>query len=235
MKFLLTSGGLYLLLTWMGYTFVPHSELIWGVFLITCIVLLTVNGIIYRKEKTKPSIVSAALLPLVALIFIFLTEPVSDATTKINIILIGLILTSSIILFFVGTKGIVVKAVLGILYFVMLQTMSLALFMLVFGFGSNEVVQSELSPNAVYSAEIIAGNHGALGGNTQVQVAYPNSNINLLVGELRRNPQQVYFGRWGEFNGMTLRWETDERLYVYFGTDTMIFERVGIHWERRNR
>ena len=71
-----------------------------------------------------------------------------------------------------------------------------------------------MSPNSVYIAEIIDSNQGALGGATLVSVTRQNRNISILIGELKKDSKVVYSGRWGEFETMTLRWETDEILYI---------------------
>ena len=87
--------------------------------------------------------------------------------------------------------------------------------MIVFSdFGGNKVVTSALSPNAKYLAEVISMDSGALGGDTVVNVTRQNYDINLFIGELKKDSKRIYHGKWGEFYDMTLRWETDEILFI---------------------
>lgn len=81
--------------------------------------------------------------------------------------------------------------------------------------GQNTVVQSVDSPNGAYRAEVIDSNQGALGGDTLVDV-YNNKEMNLLVLRIRKKPQRVYQGEWGEFNDMELQWKNEHCLIVSF-------------------
>lgn len=71
--------------------------------------------------------------------------------------------------------------------------------------GQETVVQSVDSPNAVYRAELISSDQGALGGDTLIRV--------FVIGS-RKSPQIVYRGEWGEFDNMTIYWQDDSRLTV---------------------
>ena len=86
--------------------------------------------------------------------------------------------------------------------------------MLIFGnIGQNTVVQAVESPNGVYYAEVIDSDQGALGGDTLVEV-YENTEINLLIFKIFKNPQRVYHGEWGEFKNMEIYWRDDRCLVI---------------------
>lgn len=85
---------------------------------------------------------------------------------------------------------------------------------LIFGnIGQNTVVQAVESPNGVYYAEVIDSDHGALGGDTLVEV-YENTEINLWVFRIFKKPQRVYHGEWGEFEDMDIYWKDDQCLVI---------------------
>lgn len=85
---------------------------------------------------------------------------------------------------------------------------------LIFGnIGQNTVVQSVESPNGAYYAEVIDSDQGALGGDTLVDV-YENTEINLLIFKVFKDPQRVYHGEWGEFENMDIYWKDDRCLVI---------------------
>lgn len=85
---------------------------------------------------------------------------------------------------------------------------------LIFGnIGQNTVVQVVESPNGAYYAEVIDSDQGALGGDTLVEI-YENTEINLLVFRVFKNPQRVYHGEWGEFEDMDIYWKDDQCLVI---------------------
>jgi len=204
----------------LGYTFVPANGLVLTIFTATPIVWLAISAIKNRHEKTKTSVVFSALLPLIAIFFIiskWIASEIIGVDTYIYIASFCITLICSMIVFFSCGRGKAVKIGLGITYTVLVASIFFILFMWVFFFtffnlSSDTVVKSEISPNAVYLAEIIDNDQGALGGATIVNVTRRNRNINILIGELKKDPQMIYYGRWGEFENMTLRWETDKIL-----------------------
>lgn len=85
---------------------------------------------------------------------------------------------------------------------------------LVFGnIGQNTVIQSVLSPDGTYYAEVIDSDQGALGGDTFVDV-YENRGINALVFRIFKEPKRVYYGAWGEFKNMEISWKDDNCLVI---------------------
>ena len=73
------------------------------------------------------------------------------------------------------------------------------------GCTSSAVIKSEMSPNSVYLAEVIDADAGATGGSTLVKITRQ---------KYFRKSRIIYRGRWGEGERITLRWETDEILYI---------------------
>lgn len=108
------------------------------------------------------------------------------------------------------------KFILGIIYSLLSAPIILiTLFSITFGnFSNKTVVKSEMSPNSVYLAEIIDNDQGALGGRTYVTVTRPYRDLNILIGILKKRRMVIYSGEWVEFKGMTLKWKTDETLYI---------------------
>jgi len=81
------------------------------------------------------------------------------------------------------------------------------------GIRKDTVVRSVDSPNGIYRAEIIESNQGAMGGNTIVEV-HETHELNGLVFKIRKKPQTVYLGDWGEFENMNIYWKSDTRLVI---------------------
>lgn len=86
--------------------------------------------------------------------------------------------------------------------------------MLIFGnLGKDTVVQSVDSPNGKYYAQVIASSQGALGGDTVVQVQNKGE-FNALLFKIKKKPQRVYFGDWGEFETLKIYWVDDNHIAV---------------------
>ena len=85
---------------------------------------------------------------------------------------------------------------------------------LIFGnIGQNTVVKTVESPSGKYYAQVIDSDQGALGGDTFVDV-YQKCGINALLFKIKKNPQRVYFGDWGEFKNMQIHWKNDNCLVI---------------------
>lgn len=87
-------------------------------------------------------------------------------------------------------------------------------FALTFGrIGQNTVVRTVESPGGKYYAQVIDSDQGALGGNTFVDV-YQRGEINALLFKIRKAPQRIYSGDWGEFEYMQVQWKDDSCLII---------------------
>lgn len=217
--FLLALSCFYLFAALFQYTFVPFNGLILNIFSSTIILWFTIREIKNRNEKTKLCAIFSAILPLIAIFFV-IVKGVTFDMNEINIYLYVaqsyLTLICSILMFFFSGLEKIFKINLSLVYLILLVPIFFILFIAIcfVNFGANTVVEFETSPNSIYLAEIIDSNQGALGGNTSVDITRQDRNINLLIGELRKRPETIYTGKWGEFETMTLRWEGDEILYI---------------------
>lgn len=79
--------------------------------------------------------------------------------------------------------------------------------------GQNTVVKTVESPNGKYYAQVIDSDEGALGGDTIVDV-YKKSEINLILFKIKKKPQRVYFGDWGDFENMQIYWKDNGCLVI---------------------
>lgn len=90
----------------------------------------------------------------------------------------------------------------------------LSLITLLFGgMGRNTVVKTLESPSGTYYAQVIDSDHGATGGDTLVNV-YENKEIDAVFFQLRKEPQQVWFGDWGAYADMQIAWKDDSCLII---------------------
>lgn len=96
------------------------------------------------------------------------------------------------------------------------------LFLLMFGFlfftfgqiGYSQTVTTALSPEGTYRAEVIEVDQGGLGGDTLVRVCHVPFHWDLCLVEAQRKPRTVYIGQWGEFESMTLSWQSEQTLLI---------------------
>ena len=230
--FMLLLISFYLIIKLFGYTFVPFNGLAINILTTGIIVWLTINGIKNRDKKTKTTVVFAMLLPLIAVSYLILKSISADIGGEVNQGLFavdltaestmiysmhaGIVLVCSMKIFFSCGRGKVIRIGLGIIYSILLLFICFRIFlMLIFSdFGKNTVEKSELSPNAKYLVEAIYVDSGALGGDIVVNVTQQNQDINLLIGELKKDPKRIHDDVWGEPVVWALRWETDEVLYI---------------------
>jgi hypothetical protein len=223
---LLVSGSFYSITKLSGYTYV-HS--IFSLIAMPLIIAFHIFKAAKNKnEKTKAYISFSALLPLIAVFNVISTCLASDVSAMFmydTVYAFGVLLCS-LKLFFACVEVRVVRIGLGIVYSIVLIPVLLILLIIILfaprhsssspesSFVKNTVVRSELSPNSIFLAEIIAGDAGATGGSTRVHVISLNPDLNIFIGTLKKDSQIIYRGRWGEFSAMTLRWEGDNILYI---------------------
>ena len=110
----------------------------------------------------------------------------------------------------------ILRIVLRAIYSFVLVLILFVLFVIVLGGGCSgsarpgdsgcerfTVMESKMSPNSVYLAEVIAADYGVMHGAMLVRVTRQNH---------PRNSREIYRGNWDAL--ITLRWETDEILYI---------------------
>jgi len=204
--------------------------------LLLIVMALTVDGIRCRRDHTGFSSVLNAILPMIALFFVVsLLFHSSDSNLYLWLSLVALV--CSLVLFFACTHKRIVKIILGVINSLVVVLPILAVVwtsLWVFPMcppDNIQLVQTKLSPNGIYRAEVSVNDLGGLCGNTRVEVARANRDINILVGVFRPIPHRVLTVG----SSVTLHWETDELLYITHearGSHTLHFERQGREWVR---
>ena len=217
--FLLIFGIFNIILRLLKYSFIPFNDYIINIASFTLIFWLTIRILFKNYDETKATTILSTFLPLI-MIFYFVTKEVTINLNGKNSIIFVIfnILTfiCSVVIFYTATHERIIKIGLGITYIILIISVSLmTLFLFAFDdFGKNTVIKFEMSPSSIYLAEIIDNDQGALGGSTIVKVTPKNNNLNIIIGKLVKDSKVVYSDKWGEFNEITLRWETDEILYI---------------------
>ena len=231
---LLGFAGFSFLLNFFGYVLVLFHvpAILFGVLACGFMIFLTCAGVKRRKEQTKVSRIFAATLSGLVLVFVLLLDGTAiHMAAFIYVLLTITALVCSMILFFTYVKNLAVQIGLGIAY---VFVMFLALFFLMMMVGGSylsparpgEVMQTVYSPRTGHRAEIMSHSQGAVGGSAGVWVVPSRSHALLFVGELQGRPRRIYSGGLSEYRRMSLRFETEDRLYVYHARDRIAFERI---------
>ena len=217
--FLIIFGIFYFILNRLGYIFVPTNVILFYILSAIIIIYFTILTLKYKNIQTKISIILSAITPILAVIYLIL-KFISSSNEGINlnifIIYAYITLICNMVIFFLYAHRKIIKIGLGILYSILtvLSFLILLVFLFFGNFSVDKIVNSENSPNSKYFVEIIEKDQGALGGNTYVRVWMQSKNINVFVGTIKKVPKYIYRGRYGELYSATLRWETDEILYM---------------------
>ena len=223
----------------LRYTFIPSIN--WGILTVLISLAITTFTTISYRESYSPDKLSvdiALLLPLIMLFFIFAKPFFSNIDPLSYIFLSYLYMICALVLFFRHSLKSKSRNAFVVIYSLLMSpllllSLAVAFFSLLFwNFGHTEVVITEPSPNALYIAEVISSDQGALGGNTTITIRRQNRDINLLIGSFQQNPTAVSGGRFGDYRFMTLDWACDKILYVDMIGWHMRFERVGRNWIR---
>jgi hypothetical protein len=208
---------IYFLIDIFGYKFFPINAYIINVVPSVIIIFFTILAFNKKNTKTRTATLLSVLLPIISILF-FTAKSIATDLENINIFVIHCLITyiSSLVIFFSKEHEKWIKIGLGIVYsFLLIVILFISFLMIMFyDFSKNTTMKSEKSPNALYLAEIIDNDQGALGGNTIVKITQQNCNLNILLGKIEKKPMIIYSGKWGEFNEMTIRWETNKILYI---------------------
>ena len=81
------------------------------------------------------------------------------------------------------------------------------------GARDDAVVQTSVSPQGTYVAEVIERDQGALGGDTVVAVRR-NKKLFFAVCEVRPSAQEIYRGGFGEAATLCIQWHSDSVLQI---------------------
>ncbi len=196
-----------------GYTFELTSILTFSVIIAVISVLTAILGFI-SKEKTdkKITVLSYILTPLSlinAVLYIFESTQLSVAIC---------VFVSVICCFCLTLKNVVSKAgkiIISVLFAISTAfIVFFAFIMLTFGsIGKTTVDKTVDSPDNSRVAQVIIIDQGALGGNTVVDVC-EKKEINAFIFRIKKKPQRVHMGEWGEAENMQIYWEDNNCLVV---------------------
>ena len=175
-------------------------------FAITLAVLSVGTLILHILNKQKKMLALTAVLALVNLVNTVLL--IFTSNTPLVILCSLLSAVCCCLLPVVNGKRLAAKITASVLSVLLLAPVCYAGFIfLIFGnIGQNTVVQSAVSPDGKYIAEVINSDQGALGGDTLVQVKKADAfDAGLILVE--KKPQQLCMGEWGEAESMKMEWK----------------------------
>lgn len=205
----------------IGFTFDIRSYPLWTILILLLSGMLAV--FMYRYEQRGISKADRILLTI-SLFMSLLNWVVclftgTKGNWSHNALVIGLLIGISAISVFAAVKfikprekGISRAIVAGVLAFLILQLSVIFLFFT--GFGQNTVVKTADSPTGRYTAELVDSDQGALGGATVVYVTDNLIKIDFGLVTVHKQKEQVYYGEWGEYKGLTLRWVDNDTIKI---------------------
>ena len=184
------------------------------------LVFLFVKQITFTKTQ---SIFAGLLLPISIINGMFYTFADKKSIT---LYFAFLCCSALIILLFKFIKSNILKAVSS---FISILLVILFIFIgsiaSIFGGLSNNTVQKTItSPQNTYIAKVIYSDHGAMGGNTLVEVISIKNDIDLLFGKFSKKPIRVYDGEIEENKTMIIKWLDENTLFI--NGKTIIIEEI---------
>lgn len=198
------------------YGFIVSNEAIWFAVSVAAEGILAAMCLSKRNESTTMANVVALSLPLLALIYIaglfLLIRGVNDLLFALNGLLCFL---SCYILSLLYKNKRVLQGVCTVLNSILLLIVMVGMFLFVAlgQIGQDTIVRQEPSPDRTYTAILIDSDHGALGGDTVVNVEYRASVLHLGFGRFVKT-KNLYIGDWGEYKNMRLSWKDDSTLLI---------------------
>ena len=109
-------------------------------------------------------------------------------------------------------KPLVLKIISLVLSSIIASSLSF-ISLIALNFVQNTVMQTVRSPGGMYYAEVIDSDQGALGGDTLVNV-YKKGELNIFIFKIKKKPQRVYLGEWGEYKNMQIYWKNENCLII---------------------
>lgn len=184
-------------------------------FVLTLVFSLISLYLMCLKEKTVnavTTILSGLLVPFsVANLFTWVWE---NRTFWFLLLALVWVVFSALLMYIYGKHAFFQGAMMGGSAVVLFLVVLLCLLLVFFSIGRITIVQTLPSPEGTYYAQVIDDNQGALGGNTLVEVYDTRKKIDLFFLSIQKDPQRVYWGRWGEFPNMKLEWESEQVLVI---------------------
>ncbi len=204
-----------------GYTYRPKNYLFFIIIIFAIIAGATALSIKLKQYTNKISKIFAYIMPILSLLYavsLIFSFDLSVNYKTYDIVYYDLmfifLMSSSFLIFFVysankwlkvcaGIVGAITASIFGFMFFISL---------IFANFGEINILQDIYSPNNTYSAVAISLDEGALGGNNVVYVRNIQKDINLLIGNLNSQRQQIWIGDWGDVP--TLEWIDDNNLLI---------------------
>lgn len=209
--------GILPIIFWvLGYRFIVRHETLWFSIQIAGCIAFASLCLATRKSAPRAAYSAAQALPLVGLVYGCITVLNVDGVCSmtLGVLLSVWFLSCYIVSLMYASKRlffIVCIAINSSLLLIMLAASGIM--MTVGQFGENAVVSRTSSPGYSYTAILINSDHGALGGNTFVDIEYHPSEVDIGLGRLVK-VKPIYRGSWGDFNDMHLEWADDNVLMI---------------------
>ncbi len=183
------------------------------VFAVLLAVLSVATLTLHLLHKPKNMLALAAVLALVNIADTVLLIFANNAPIVILCTLLSAVCCC--LLPVVNGKRLSAKITASVLSVLLLAPVCYAGFIfLIFGnIGQNTVVQSAVSPDGKHIAEVINSDQGALGGDTLVDVQQVRT-FDAGIFEIRKKPQRIYMGQWGEAENMKIEWKNNNCLLI---------------------
>lgn len=174
--------------------------------------VLSASLVLLCRKRTNEGkilqIILAATLPLSMINSLFCLEGRTALWLAIYVVACGILTIKRVKLLLPKITALVLSGLM------VLPIAFLLLVNAVFGnLGINTVVRTIDSPDGSHYAQVIDSDHGAMGGNTLVEVCEkPVVDTPLL--RIQKEPTRVYTGDWGEYETMQIYWIDDHCLVI---------------------
>lgn len=204
-----------------GYTYRPKNYVFFIIIFFAIIAGATLLSIKLKKYANKISKIFVCIMPILSLLYVASLMFSFDLSVNYKTyaivyyeLMFAFLMISSFIMFFVYSTNKWLKICAGIVGAVIASIFVFIFFIsLIFAnFGESNILQDIHSPNNTYSAVAISLDEGALGGDNVVYVRNIQKDINLLIGNLNSQRQQIWMGDWSDVP--TLEWADDNNLLI---------------------
>lgn len=210
----------YIILLLCSYTYTPHFLFIQSI--LDCMLIIYLTWLSFHQSGNKYKVIDfyELALPLLAIIYFFMTILVINDGTWIFVLSLYVIQICSWIIFFRLSSITIIKKILSVFYSIWIVLVHVLLFIMIIGSFimaiavSNQILSTNDSPNGKYSIIVSSSNVGATGGSTKVEIVRNGHAINIGFGMLKPAKHTLYIGRFGEENELEIHWENDTIIYI---------------------
>lgn len=195
-----------------GFEVIVRSWGIHGVVFTALFVFLSIRALRREEEAQTGSILAALLFPASAVhAFVWtIGKGRSWLAALLSLVWVGF----SAALMMKNTKSFGAKIAAYFLSILILLPTFAGVLMLPFALGHHTVMQTITSPERTHRAEAIDSDQGALGGDTIVEVYDLRKQWDAIIFLFQKEPQEIYWGDWGEFKTMKLEWQSEQVLLI---------------------